>query len=360
MRVLMIEDESYFVESVKDAFDTADDATLLLAVDVGVAGQFDHDGQESIEEQLGKRLAEVVEANNVDLVLLDTDLSRETRFQTQTVYRQAFRQIGVPVCRYRKKARESNAHNLELVYRLATDGSTAVYIPYDAVTGDGPEECLVSWLQSVNSGFKRLRHELEQHPDYLDSSLGPAGTLARLLGRPPLHPDLLGYTGPNVFFFGPNAMKTAQNTANYAVALGYWLVNYILAFPGPILHRDATAAFLNITVEMMDREDIRRLISAAEYKGPFAALNGGHYWAEDLAELVDGWDGDIANVAEIRGAHLDRVSQERHGRAFYCMVSRQPISEADAADSPDWIPPGAGMARINREDLEQLGPMLSI
>lgn len=360
MRVLMIEDESDFVAAVKGAFEAAKDATLLMATEVGVTGAFDRAGTDSIEEQLVERLSIVAKKQEIDLVLLDTDLSRDAEFQTQTVYRQSFRQIGLPVCRYRKKARQTFAHNLELIYRLATDGATAVSVPHEAVVDEGPESCLVDWLKGVSTGFQLLREELERRPELLSNPLGPAGILARLLKRAGLHPDLLGYTAPNFFFFGSDGGKPGQDIRAYATGLGYWLVNYVLAFPGPILHRAAAAAYLNVTVEMMARQDVQKLIFAATYEGPFAALGGGHYWSDDLAKLVEEWGGDIAKAPGLDGGQLVRVNANPRGQAFYCMVTQKPISEDDAAPSPDWIPPGANLARISREYLEQLGPMLSI
>jgi hypothetical protein len=360
MRVLMIEDEPKFVAAVKAVFESANDATLLMATDIGVTDDFNRDGNESIEEQLAGRLSRVATEHKIDLVLLDTDLSREAKFQTQTVYRQAFRQIGLPVCRYRKKARETLAHNFELIYRLATDGATAVSVPHEAVVDDGPETCLVNWLKAVGTGFQALRDELQRRPDLLSTTLGPAGILARLLGRPGLHPDLLGYTAPNFFFFASDGGKAGQDVHDYATGLGYWLVNYVLAFPGPILHKAAAAAYLNLTLESMAREDVQRLVSPAAYQGPFEALNGGHYWFDDLAKLLEGWSGDISNAPGLIAGELERVNPAPRGQAFYCMVTRKPIPETEAAASPDWIPPGANLARISRDHLEQLGPMLSI
>ncbi|RAN82083.1 hypothetical protein B5P43_10415 [Bacillus sp. SRB_336] len=360
MRVLMIEDEPKFVAAVKAVFESANDATLLMATDIGVADEFNRDGNESIEEQLAGRLSRVAAEHKIDLVLLDTDLSREAKFQTQTVYRQAFRQIGLPVCRYRKKARETLAHNFELIYRLATDGATAVSVPHEAVVDDGPENCLVDWLKAVSAGFQALRDELQRRPELLTTTLGPAGILAGLLGRPELHPDLLGYTAPNFFFFASDGGKAGQDVHDYATSLGYWLVNYILAFPGPILHKAATAAYLNITVDSLDRPGVLQLLEPAMYAGPFASLDGGHYWLNDLADLIEKWGGDIRQAPELKEVRLDQVDAGPRAQAFFCIVNKQPIPASEAASSPDWIPSGAQMARIRQDDLEQLGPMLNI
>ena len=92
MRVLHIEDEPDFIARVQAAGAAHDDVEVLTAERSGlleVKASFDASGP--IEEQMIKSLQALVEREHVDLVLLDTDLSRQRGlFSTQTEYRQAF------------------------------------------------------------------------------------------------------------------------------------------------------------------------------------------------------------------------------------------------------------------------------
>lgn len=363
MKVLIIEDETDFVSRIVDAFASESGATLLRPEDVGLTEEFNHGGGDSIEEQLKARVLAVVQEHNIDLVLLDTDLSRDIGLRTQTEFRQAFLEIGVPVCRYRKKAKQSQAQNLTLSRRLATDGATAIMVPHHLVTGDGPEIGLVKWLRSVDAGFAKLSASLRDSPKFLDDGLGPAGILAGILNRPGLHADLLGYTSQNSLFFG--GTEGSGNSAEsdiklFSTRLGYWLVNYILAFPGPILHNASAAAYLNLTMPSFCKSEVQDAVKSTLYDGPFASLGSDHYWFENLAELVEQWGGDITCVPELAGLGLERVDSAPYGQAFYCLVNEKPIAASEAAPSPDWIPSGAQLTRIRQEDLDQLGPMLNI
>lgn len=364
MKVLMIEDEEDFIGRVQTAFAGSGESTLLTNKEVGLDDSaFNREGGESIEDQLRDQLKKIVAEKEIDLVFLDTDLSREKGLRTQTEYRYAFRQIGLPVCRYRKRARQSAAQSLELSHKLAIDGATAIMVPHDIVTEDGPENDLVKWLTEIHLGFSKLSEAMSANPQILQDTPGPAGILASLLRKPSLHADLLGYTSQNSLFFGGTETASqveSEKTSLFSTRLGYWLVNYILAFPGPILHDGATAAFLNVTLDSLKNGKLREVIEPARYSGPFENLGGKHYWLEDLADLLERSGGDITRHEALKDERLERVDASPYGQAFYCIVSQKPIPASEAATSPDWIPSGARMTKIRQEDLDQLGPMLNI
>lgn len=359
MNLLMIEDQSPFIELVRNACGKHQ-VNLITPDDVKLGDGFGD--EEDIEAQLRKRLCSIVEEQQIDLVLLDSDLSRSPGLRTQTEFRQAFQRIGVPVCRYRKKQTDTALALLTFMHRLASDGANAIMVPGDlAQTDEASADNLVAWLRHISDGFKRIESELEAHKEILDSSPGPAGVLAQILGHPSLAADLLGYTAQNFYFFGPAATNDKSEAARkrFATQLGYWLFNYILAFPGPLLNKPSAAAYLNITAAGMARDDVQKAIAAAQYDGPFGEI-GPFYWREGLDELLEGASGDIALVKGVAGDELVRVAEGPMGLAYYCLLSREPIKAEDAAPNPDWIPSGAQLARIKQEDLDQLGPMLNI
>jgi len=359
VNLLIIEDEPSFIELIREACGKHQ-VNLTTPTDVELDASFGEQGE--IETQLEKRLRSIVKDRKIDLVLLDSDLSRLPGLRTQTEFRQAFQRIGVPVCRYRKKQTETALALLTFMHRLASDGASAIMVPWElAQTDEASAYSLVIWLLHISEGFKELESELEAHKAILDNSPGPAGVLAHILGHPSLATDLLGYTAQNFYFFGPAATsdKTEASRKKFATQLGYWLFNYILAFPGPLLNRPSAAAYLNITAAGIARDDVGKAIAAAQYNGPFGGT-GPYYWREGLDDILEGAQGDIALVEGVAGGELVRVAEGPMGLAYYCLLSREPIKAEDAASNPDWIPSGAQLSRIKQEDLDQLGPMLNI
>jgi len=305
-------------------------------------------------------------ATPIDLVLLDTDLSRLGNGITQSLCRQTFQEIGIPVCRYRKRMSTTDFARLQDLHRLAREGASAVWVPSDLVQPEKLVSAFVPWALAVARGFSSLQKSLIDKPELLTAPLGPAGILATVLNHPALKGDLLGYTAQNFFFFGAptgedgDDLATLTNGPAQATRLGYWLINYILMFPGPILSSKAAAAYLNLQPSSFELAPVQELVKAAVYDGPFADVNK-YYWRDRLTDLLDTFDGDIATAKQLNGEKLERVDVANVGASAYlCLLTQEPIAANDAAPKPDWIPTGAQLARIKRDLYEQLGPMLSI
>lgn len=369
MKVLLIEDEVDFVARLQKHATTLKEVELVTPDDVGLAVVFGSKDDMPLEEQLGLHLKEIVTKHGIDLILLDTDLSQNQRLRSQTDYRNALAEIGVPTLRYRKRPDRGREGIVAFVRKLAKDGASAIMVPYELVIGEGPEKTLFPWLIEIDKGFAAIHEAMKTHPEYVKAGEGekagdgPAGLLARILERSELHSDLLGYTAPNAYFFAePSLAMDTVESAMYALStrLGYWLVNYILAFPGPLLPPAAAAAVLNVTMDAFARDDVQKIIEPARYHGPFSGLKDGFYWRQDLSDLVMDAGGDIAERLPKGAPELERVDPSPYGQAFYCLVSGKPIAAADTAISPDWIPPGASMTRISQEEIDDLGPMLNI
>ncbi|MDB5815309.1 MAG: hypothetical protein JWN23_2426 [Rhodocyclales bacterium] len=360
MNLLIIEDEPDFVDSVKKA-GLASDMSVFSGADLGFReeGFFKADGG-SVEEQLKQKLSSVCTENNVDLVLLDSDLSRLRNGISQTACRDALQSLGIPVCRYSKGHTSTQVAEFGRLINLASDGASAIWVA-QGKTQD-VEGKLMPWLQAVSDGFQALRSTLLSQPAALSNSAGPAGILAKLIGHPELQGSLLGYTGPSIFFFGSAKGSTTALTAtqaqDWANRLGYWLMNYVLPFPGPILCAPAAAAYLNITCDSLARKDVQQLLCGARYSGPFGQTSE-YYLKSGLDEILETQGGDIALAASLKSAPPERIDAARpEAPAYYCVLSQTTIREDEAAPSPDWIPAGAQTARIKQEILDELGPML--
>lgn len=362
MKILLIEDEQGFVEKMQHLAQAENGGfEIVVPTDVGLRDTYDEEGT-AVEEQLLARVKKICESKGTNLVMLDTDLSQIRNGIGQTAYRQAFQTLGMPVCRYTKRQSQTAISKFEGVMRLANDGTTAIWIPGAMVKGDLETTGIVNWLLAVNEGFEELLKALT--PELLGQSLGPAGILARALGRSSANSDFLGYTAQNFFFFAPAAnvdgLKAEKDPRKQSTRLGYWLFNYILAFPGPILNANATAAFLNLTVDSFKNEVVQSLIENAKYSGPFHKLDA-YYWREDLLKILDKFGGDIVTAQSLEGVALERVDKDNPGSsAFLCVLTDKPIAASSAAPQPDWIPAGAQLTRIGQDIYDELGPMLSV
>jgi hypothetical protein len=362
MKLLLIEDEPDFIARVKVASDNAG-IEFIEASDVGIDSQFENTA--AIEEQLVSRLRKIRDSQEFEIVLLDTDLSKMGNGLGQVACRAAFQELGIPVCRYTKRQSQTAISNLQFLRRLAIEGASAVWVPSDKVKGDLTESGLIAWLRGVSEGFNELKRSLVEKPDLLGHSRGPADILAHALGRPSVKADLLGYTAQNFFFFAAPEDTAAEkgsrtDIAQQATRLGYWLVNYILAFPGPILSKNAAAAYLNVSVESMSNPNVEALLKPARYTGPFHALDE-YYWAEDLLGIIEQADGDIAKSKFLNNIKMERVDNENpESSAYLCILTNSPIKASDAASNPDWIPSGAKVARVTENLYDELGPLLSI
>lgn len=364
MNLLQIEDESDFVARVRAAVEGAGSShKLFTASDVGLLAPLDL--EISHEQQFLTRLSRIREEFSIDLVLLDTDLSRFREIPiSQTLCRQALQQMGLPACRYKKSYSQTQSNRLRDLKRVAREGASAVWVPPELVHGNLAP--LVIWLEDVDQGFKQIHQRLEADPTLLTKPLGPAGILARVLGKASLRSDLLGYTAQNLFFFAApssedDAEEATPSARVLATRLGYWLYNYILTFPGPILKAPAAAALLNLSLASFDTVEVQALVQPARYSGPFEGIDK-FFWRSELSILLEGGGGDIAALPELATQTLMRVDAALPGApAYYCVLSGEPVARSDAANpNPDWIPPGAELTRIRQDLLDDLDPMLSV
>lgn len=364
MNLLLIEDEDDFVARVRTAVELRSSHRLLSAADVGLLEPLE--AAVSYEEQFLARLNDIQQRHSIDLVLLDTDLSRfRTIPISQTLCRQALQELGLPACRYKKSYSQTASNRLRDLKRIAREGASAVWVPPELVQGHDLVS-LVTWLEAVDRGFKQIHQRLEDDPSLLKKALGPAGILARVLGKASLRADLLGYTAQNLFFFAAplgedDADERPPTSKVLATRLGYWLFNYILTFPGPILKAPAAAALLNLSLASFEHEAVQEFFQSARYSGPFDGIDK-FFWRTQLSSLVEEGGGDIAAFSQFKELGLTRVDVEVSGApAYFCVLSGEPVARADAANpNPDWIPPGAELTRIRQDLLDDLDPMLSI
>lgn len=363
--VLIIEDQTDTIDKFK-GFAAGTGLTFLSPTEAGLTStEMEREGG-AIEEQLAEFLKGTIRDNEIDLVLLDSDLARQPELQSHSSYKAALRDLGMPVCRYQKGGRSVNLAMLPQLQRTIRDGASAIWIPRVFVsTGPEAQEQLVPRLKAISKAFKSIEAALGARPELLEKQHSPTDVLAAVLGDPNLSFEFLGYAAQNLTFFAKPEEDSEEHliseTKRYATQLGYWLFNYILMFQGPILTQRAAAAFLNVEPDEAIRcEAFGQLLAEARYHGPFAEVEP-YYWRTKLVDLAANVGGDIMSHERLQGVRLTRVDQDPDAvQAFVCMISGEAITQDQAAPNPDWVPTGASEAKIKEEVLDELGPLAGI
>lgn len=361
--VLIIEDQLETIERYKGL--AAESGLVFLSPsDVGLTQNAAEAEGISIEEQLAEFLKSKIQKHELDLVLLDTDLSRQRQLQTHSSYKSALRDLGMPVCRYQKGGRSVALSMLPQLQRTIRDGASAIWLPRSLVSGDRENE-LVPRLIAIHRSFKKIEATLVASPELLEKQHSPNDVLAAVLGNEDLSYEFLGYAAQNLVYFAAPEADSADHLISkakrYATQLGYWLFNYIITFPGPILNQHAAAAFLNVSPSNVQKiPAFLNLLEHARYTGPFDEVEP-YFWRSKLSKLAEAAGGDIAKHSNLKDVRLDRIDQgEGAVQAYVCMLSGEAIRQDQAAYSPDWVPSGASEAKIKEEILDELGPLAGI
>ncbi|WP_164110244.1 hypothetical protein [Stenotrophomonas riyadhensis] len=361
---MIIEDQQDTVVRFKE-YSEGTDLTFLSPEDVGLADQVPDPNGGSIEEQLAEFLKAKVNQHEIDLVLLDTDLARQPKLQTHSSYKAALRDLGMPVCRYQKGGRPVRLAMLPQLQRTIRDGASAIWMPRSLVSGEGGRQTLVPRLLAISRAFKAIEQALVARPELLSPKHSPAEVLSIVLGNEDLSFEFLGYAAQNLIYFAKPEESAAghliSQNKRYATQLGYWLFNYILMFPGPILTSRAAAAFLNVDPDdAANSQAFIKVLEEARYLGPFSDVEP-FYWRTKLVDLADAAGGDVTKHASLQSENFRRVDQDSQAvQAFICMISGEAITHDQAAPNPDWVPSGASEAKIKETVLDELGPLAGI
>jgi len=363
MNILHIEDQEDFVSLVRTSA-VQQGHNLITLDDFGIHKDEPIVGDGSLEEQLQKKFEEHDAKERISVVLLDTDLMQFRNQVSHSACRTALQSLGIPVCRYSKKQRETELSNARRLTTIATEGSSSMLVPR-AVISETDTTRLVDWLSQVGQSFEAL-HKAVQGLEGKAAHQGPAALLAEILGHPDARFDFVGYTAQNLFFFGKQLpdeqteLETAERKQRrLATQLGYWLHNYILTFPGPILNVSAAAALLNLSEEALGIPDLDALLAPAKYAGPFSGLQS-YYWANGVIDATAELDAPVWQDEKYAAYVLDSEVSPENAQGYYCVLSNKAIPAAHAAAAPDWIPSGARMTRVEQGIYDKLSPLLSI
>lgn len=363
MQLLHIEDQESYRDELKKKLKSKIKVTSYVGT--GVDGKpLDlnphKNGNKPVELQIVEQIRAYEKAyGEFDMVLLDTDLSGLQNGISQSSIRSACSIIGIPVCRYSKKGFVTPQERMKYLATISREGSQSILVPDDVLSGDG----LAKWLLHIADSFKKIRAAVEDTSN--EQFVSPAELFAKILKVPGIGIELMGYSAANFFFFGDLIEKTAQKkpTAfrNYSTQFGYWVCNYVLLFPGPILNVGATAAYLELTKKDIANPEVEKLLAKAKYAGPFAAM-GPYYIKYHLDNMLSKFKEDsYANYFKSNDIKLAKRQYKLDGSpSYYCVVNDEPIPAMNSKGPLDWIPRGAHICRVKKETYDKFGPWLNV
>ncbi len=364
--VLLFEDTDSVATALKKQIDKHPEIDLrVFELDVPPP-----DKQGTYEE----KLAEVIQASDYakDLVLIVTDhdlSSKKWGGLSQAAVSAAARQLGHPVAGYRKRL------------KTLTD-------PIQRIPGNGLIE-LVKGDKGWGDEVARLAHgfvELERRitefaaaPTNKPSqmrSMSPGALLASVLDAPEVaaHLDSLACGDQTAIaeilnFLPTSKTKTAPKLNDEVkrrlkVAMGVWLVDLVMAYPGALVNEVGTASYLDIHPDDFKRGDIKALFEKARYKDlPFEGAAEPLWWRHRLDDILNEervtTGLQLCTKREIKKARYCPCSVDNKLHAGYlCLALNQPISAKNSSGRVHWFPVGADLARLTKSIYQKLGPWI--
>jgi hypothetical protein len=265
------------------------------------------------------------------LVVADEDLTKRGALGLYGSNLVAWSQIRlIPVIRFSRNLltvpRQPNPFELRLERHIAID-----------------DEAAATRIAAIHRGFRDLGLSITANRQDLRAVRSPAGVLAHLLGSHSAESDFALYglrlgleSGALVerVTSGLSADRGPTDEEKEALLvymLGHLLVNFVLAYPGPILSRRALASYMAIDVSVI--ETVEEAFAPARYDGPFSDIDL-FYW--------------LSGVGQNGG--------------FYCPFTQRTVCVLPecSAGTSSWIPQGARLCRIERSYYDEWSPMFAI
>lgn len=204
------------------------------------------------------------------------------------------------------------------------------------------------------------------------SNESPGTMLARILGKPDIgmQIDLFACGDQRTILEilkaseGDVEKVSAKEGKRLVVALGVWLADLVMVYPGLLLNEVAAASYLDIHVDDFKKPKVRALFEKTIYgnKLPFSDEESPMWWRHELDELINqagaisGLDLCKANRIKVRFCPCS-VNPELHA-GYYCMGTRAALSDEESSGRVSWFPIGADLARLTQRTQRALAPWI--
>jgi len=315
-----------------------------------------------------------------DVVLLVTDRDLSTQKWgglSEAAVTRAAEKLGLPVACYRQ-ARQNPEERLKRI-----PGNGQLELPYSA-------EARAKRIITISKGFVEMEKLLQplpapeaktttkggkksKEPSVGDGAGTPGSLIARILGQPDVGPhfDLFACGDQRAIMEVMKASKgnptklTPTQGKRLVVALGVWLADLVMEYPGLLLNEVAAASYLDVHPEDFAKPKVKGIFASASYSPslPFADEEEPMWWRHRLDDLVnEGQAVSGLDLCKSKGLRKLRfcpcsVKPTLHA-GFYCMASRQPLSEEQSSGRVSWFPIGADLARLTARTHRALAPWI--
>lgn len=307
-----------------------------------------------LEQEITSRMSADTE---VVFILSDADLARTASFTglSDANVNKVAGKLGIPAAFY--------SSNLVGVDFLKADQAGDGRILLDR---SNPEAMVVE-VNLLVRGFCAIGDHLRQLAELTpeDRPRDTASLLATLLGRSEMKNRVKLYISGDQRVGAELLSSPSHNIGRQATIFGTWMYDSLLKYPGMTVHTVAAASYLGIAVEEFSKADVQELFSEAIYQGPFHSSDRPLWWRDLLDDLLveaDAEDGATYATKklgrEIPPCKCSESNQEPAG--FFCMITKQPVSDEHSVGGVSWFPPGADLARIAESKYDELAPWLAI
>lgn len=313
------------------------------------------------------------------LVVTDRDLSTNSKDWSglsQTAVSGAAKILGLPVAGYRR-AKPNVADEFK---RIPGDG----LIELSTGLADRARQVAI-----LAKGFVELQARMHTHGSTGDTdgekgitkkrrppgaavATSPGALLAGVLQQPAAaaHFDTFA-CGDQVaigeilaFSRDVKARMSEQVQRRLVSALGVWLTDLVMKYPGVLVNQVSAASYLDILPEDFARSDVQNLFKSALYTNqPFEDKESPLWWRHLLDEVMtEGQCSSGLELCEKQGLKKVRycpcsVDPKRHA-GYYCMATLEPISAEKSSGRVKWFPPGADLARLKASIYRKLSPWI--
>lgn len=299
--------------------------------------------------------------SEIALFATDRDLSRSTQLPglSEAAVSKAAALLGVPVCVYSAGADDS------VLQRQRSGGDGRIVLDSSNL------KRMAHRIYVLATGFEALRRDLDSIvSSKTKNPNGPAMLLAMALSKPDAAPHIALYVSGDqrmiaeVMPASPADSIDAVQRKRINTALGTWLCDSVLRFPGVLLDEISAASFLNVSPSRFSPE-IRALFASALYQGPFSDNAEPRWWRHIVADILND-----AKVPDGRSYVLKRLNKslppcacsvdQKAPAGFICAVTLKPVCKAHSVGQVGWLPRGADLTRVTREVFEELSPWIGV
>lgn len=364
--IVLFEDDKRIARSLSEAVQARLNGVLAVKV-------FDLDSRAAsvdgpYEDRLEKALSKP-EYKGVLLLVTDRDLSTTLQWRglSEAAVTRAAEKLGLPVACYR----QAKPNPEERLKRIPGNGQ--LELPFDT---DGR----AARIATLARGFIEMEKVVGASAPAKKTTKGktapatdlpgtPGTLLARVLKQPHVASrfDLFACGDQRAIAEILNvsgAALTPRQQRRLVVALGVWLADLVMEYPGLLLNLVATASYLDIHPNDFQKKEVQDIFAPAKYvKLPFADDERPMWWRHSLDDLVNEASAltgrDLCTARGLKRIRFCPCSVDPKLHAgYYCMASERPLSDEESSGRVSWFPVGADLARLTARTHRVLAPWI--